>query len=237
MVAIVWFILWAGLFLPAEALAPRRSPAQRLQMRGQHAAELSETEEDALITKSQTFDRPGYNNGEDRLVSDLFKLKQTKDVEDNDEVLSNQVVSRFYQPKTKQQHHQRSHQHQYQKMQHHHRRKGRRKFRKTGTGSRRRHHHQKPVKMRCMSKTKSVWLRNDCLDGYVSVLTDRRVAAIHKGINQNDNLGNPFNFTSFFILLIFLVGNSNLTYSVSLHLVKIQNFTLETSTVLLSCHI
>jgi hypothetical protein len=49
-------------------------------------------------------------------------------------------------------------------------------------------------KMVCNPEPKSVWLRNDCLDGFVGVISDRRVVSLHnQGIDQHDTLGNNTN--------------------------------------------
>lgn len=43
-------------------------------------------------------------------------------------------------------------------------------------------------KMDCRAQSDPVWIRNDCHEGFLSVISDRRVVALNSKINQHDDL-------------------------------------------------
>ena len=46
-----------------------------------------------------------------------------------------------------------------------------------------------PHKMDCKKDKHSVWYRNDCHDGFLAVISDRRVVTVNRGLDQHDDLG------------------------------------------------
>ncbi len=43
--------------------------------------------------------------------------------------------------------------------------------------------------MDCQIQSEPIWIRNKCHDGYLAVISDRRVVTLNSGVDQHDNLG------------------------------------------------
>lgn len=43
--------------------------------------------------------------------------------------------------------------------------------------------------MDCQMSPEPVWIRNDCNEGFLAVINDRRVVTLNTNIDKNDNLG------------------------------------------------
>ena len=182
MVAILWVILLATLLMPGEAVAPLRPSVQR------SARHVLPYDGQVGLEQHQILARSGKDE-EAQLEAVLqardFQIasNQVRSTSSQNQYYNDNEVRRFSSQSHRREQNQPKISRQHQNRRHHRRKGHRRRYNKN------KYHNHEAVKMVCMSETKQVWLRNDCLDGFVSVLSDRRVAAIHEGVNEHDSLG------------------------------------------------
>ena len=48
------------------------------------------------------------------------------------------------------------------------------------------------TKMDCTVNPDPIWIRNDCTDGFLAIISDRRVVTLNSRVDQHDNLGKIF---------------------------------------------
>ena len=53
------------------------------------------------------------------------------------------------------------------------------------------------TKMDCTVNPDPIWIRNDCTDGFLAIISDRRVVTLNSRVDQHDNLGKIFKITCF----------------------------------------
>ena len=54
------------------------------------------------------------------------------------------------------------------------------------------------TKMDCTVNPDPIWIRNDCTDGFLAIISDRRVVTLNSRVDQHDNLGMTFLFFYYF---------------------------------------
>ena len=147
------------------------------------------------MTNSLNFQRPLKNLVKSQ-HQQLLQLQQDQNniiynKDDTNQLLNQVSVSasstRKTEISTRKNQHQRNHQNSKYSNHNRNRSNRNRKNKQLNTNQLRSH-----TKMDCTVNPDPIWIRNDCTDGFLAIISDRRVVTLNSRVDQHDNLGKIF---------------------------------------------